>query len=53
MVLSGSARPQDIWMLDMRTNQFTQLTHSPHAGVDLTKMVRPELDATKRTMALN
>jgi dipeptidyl aminopeptidase/acylaminoacyl peptidase len=43
MVLSGSATPQDIWMLDMRTNQFRQLTHSPHAGVDLTKMVRPEL----------
>jgi dipeptidyl aminopeptidase/acylaminoacyl peptidase len=43
IVLSGAAAPQDIWMLDMRTKQFTQLTHSPHAGVDLTKMARPEL----------
>jgi len=43
MVLSGAAAPQDIWVLDMRTDQFTQLTHSPHAGVDLTKMARPEL----------
>jgi dipeptidyl aminopeptidase/acylaminoacyl peptidase len=43
MVLSGSATPQDIWVLDMRTQQLTQLTYSPHAGVDLTRMVRPEL----------
>jgi dipeptidyl aminopeptidase/acylaminoacyl peptidase len=43
MVLSGAATPQDIWVLDTRTNQFTQLTRSTHAGVDLTKMVRPEL----------
>ncbi len=42
MVLSGSTVPQDIRVLDTRTNQFTQLTHSPHAGVDLTTMVRPE-----------
>src|SRR5256714_10839471 len=27
----------------MRTKQFTQLTRSPHAGVDLSKLVRPEL----------
>lgn len=43
MVLSGATSPQDIWVLDVPTNQFTQLTHSPHAGVDLTKMARPEL----------
>jgi len=43
MVLSGSATPQDIWVLDMRTQQLTQLTYGPHAGVDLTRMVRPKL----------
>jgi len=43
MVLSGAASPADIWTLDLKTKQFTQLTDSPHAGVDLTKMVRPEL----------
>jgi len=43
MVLSGAALPADVWTLDLRTKQFTQLTHSQHAGVDLTKMVRPEL----------
>ncbi len=43
MVLSGAASPADVWTLDLRTKQFTQLTHSQHAGVDLIKMVRPEL----------
>lgn len=43
MVLSGAAAPEDVWVFEMRTQQFTQLTHSPHAGVDLTAMVRPEL----------
>jgi dipeptidyl aminopeptidase/acylaminoacyl peptidase len=43
LVLSGSSSPADVWVLDMRSKQFTQLTRSPHAGVDLTKLVRPEL----------
>jgi dipeptidyl aminopeptidase/acylaminoacyl peptidase len=43
MVLSGSASPANIWTLNLATKQFTQLTESPHAGVDLKKMVRPEL----------
>ncbi|HEV8160458.1 MAG TPA: S9 family peptidase, partial [Pyrinomonadaceae bacterium] len=37
------ASPADIWTLDLKTRQLAQLTDSPHAGVDLTKMVRPEL----------
>jgi len=43
MVLSGSSSPADIWTLDLSTKQFTQLTFSPHAGVDLTKMAHPQL----------
>ncbi|MEJ7862300.1 MAG: S9 family peptidase [Pyrinomonadaceae bacterium] len=43
IVLSGASSPADIWALDLKTRQFTRLTDSPHAGVDLTKMVRPEL----------
>lgn len=43
MVLSGASSPADIWTLDLKNRQFTRLTDSPHAGVDLTKMVRPEL----------
>lgn len=43
LVLAGSSSPADVWMFDMRSKQFTQLTKSPHAGVELTKLVRPEL----------
>jgi dipeptidyl aminopeptidase/acylaminoacyl peptidase len=43
MSLSGAATPSDIWVLDLSSGQFRQVTHSPHAGVDLGKLVRPEL----------
>lgn len=43
LTLSGSSSPNDIWILDMSSKLFTQLTNSPHAGIDLTKLVRPEL----------
>jgi dipeptidyl aminopeptidase/acylaminoacyl peptidase len=43
MVASGSSAPSDIHLLDLKTQRFTQLTHSPHAGVDLATMIRPEL----------
>lgn len=42
MALSGAASPADIWTLDLDTKQFTQLTYSPHVGVDLTKLARPQ-----------
>ena len=35
--------PPDIWIMDVATGSFRQLTKSPHAGVDLAKLVRPEL----------
>ncbi len=43
MVASGSAAPSDIWVLERHTGRFHQVTHSPHAGVELSKLVRPEL----------
>ena len=43
MVLSGSAAPMDVWVLDRSKGSFRQLTRSPHAGVDLASLVRPTL----------
>jgi dipeptidyl aminopeptidase/acylaminoacyl peptidase len=43
LVLNGAAAPSDVWVLDLGTGQFRQITHSPHAGVDLNELVRPKL----------
>ncbi|MGI9516147.1 MAG: prolyl oligopeptidase family serine peptidase [Pirellulaceae bacterium] len=43
MVVSGSSSPSDIWVLDRRNQQLTQVTYSPHAGVDLSSLIQPEL----------
>jgi dipeptidyl aminopeptidase/acylaminoacyl peptidase len=43
LALSGSAAPQDIWVMNTATGTLAQLTFSPHAGVDLRSLVRPEL----------
>ncbi len=43
LVVSGAATPADIWIMDVGTGVFRQLTKSPHAGIDLAKLVRPEL----------
>jgi dipeptidyl aminopeptidase/acylaminoacyl peptidase len=43
MTLSGAAAPSDVWILDRKSSEFRQLTHSPHAGVDLESLVRPRL----------
>ena len=43
MVISGASSPADIWVLDTSSKQATQLTQSPHAGIDLSMLVRPEL----------
>lgn len=42
-VASGSAAPQDIWILERSSQTLRQITHSPHAGVDLQQLVRPTL----------
>ena len=43
MTLSGSAAPTDIWILDRDAGTLNQITHSPHAGIALDALVRPEL----------
>lgn len=43
LVAAGSAAPQNIHVLDLKSQRFTQISRSPHAGVDLATMVRPEL----------
>lgn len=43
LAASGSARPLDIWVLDRSNKRFRQVTQSPHPGVALDSLVRPEL----------
>jgi dipeptidyl aminopeptidase/acylaminoacyl peptidase len=43
VVASGASAPSDIWILDIPGGSFRQLTRSPHAGIDLAALVRPEL----------
>ncbi len=42
-VASGAASPPDIWTLNVRNKRFSQITASPHAGIDLNQLIRPEL----------
>ncbi|HVE74110.1 MAG TPA: S9 family peptidase [Mycobacteriales bacterium] len=41
--ISGADRPVDIHLLDLASGRFGQITHSPHPGVDLAALVKPEL----------
>jgi dipeptidyl aminopeptidase/acylaminoacyl peptidase len=43
MTISGATAPPDVWVLDVASSRLTQVTQTPHDGVDLTKLVRPEL----------
>lgn len=43
MTVSGSAAPADIWVLNLKSGAFTRVTESPHAGVVLANLARPEL----------
>lgn len=43
MSAQGAAAPPDTWTLRLRSSAFQQVTRSPHAGVKLEEMVRPEL----------
>jgi dipeptidyl aminopeptidase/acylaminoacyl peptidase len=43
LVLNGAAAPSDVWVLDLDSGHFRQITHSPHAGVNLDELVHPKL----------
>jgi dipeptidyl aminopeptidase/acylaminoacyl peptidase len=43
LTVSGAAAPQDVWILDRAQGALRQLTRSPHAGIQLTNLVRPTL----------
>ena len=43
----GPAAPIDIWTWDLRDEKLRQVTHSPHAGIDLGSLVRPTLATFK------
>ncbi len=42
-VFYGATMVPDIWVLDLEANTRQQITRSPHPGVDLSELVRPEL----------
>lgn len=41
--VSGSAMPTNVWRLNPASGVFTQISQTPHEGVDLAVLVRPEL----------
>ncbi|MDQ2869867.1 MAG: S9 family peptidase [Acidobacteriota bacterium] len=43
LVCSGASTPADVWVMDVATGALRQVTRSPHAGIDLAQLVRPEL----------
>ena len=43
LVASGSASVPNIWVYDRRSARMLQITDSPHAGIQLESLVRPEL----------
>jgi dipeptidyl aminopeptidase/acylaminoacyl peptidase len=43
ITVSGSAAPSDIWIYDVAASSLRRITRSPHAGIDLDTLVRPEL----------
>ncbi|HZU67212.1 MAG TPA: S9 family peptidase [Ktedonobacteraceae bacterium] len=40
---SGATAPRDIWVFELASGRLWQVTYSPHAGVVLSDIVRPEL----------
>jgi len=48
IVISGAAATPDVWLVDLAgknraSARMTQVTFSPHPGVDMSSLVRPEL----------
>lgn len=43
MAVGGATRPTDIWVFDVASKKSWQVTKSPHPGVQLAQLQRPEL----------
>ena len=43
LMIAGAALPWDVWVLEVGSHRLTHVTHSPHPGVDLDRLVQPEL----------
>lgn len=43
MTISGATAPPDVWLLEVGAGRLHRVTETPHAGVDLSALVRPEL----------
>lgn len=43
LTISGAAAPPDVWVMDIGAKALRQVTRMPHVGVDLSRLVRPEL----------
>jgi dipeptidyl aminopeptidase/acylaminoacyl peptidase len=43
LVGRGAANPSNVWVVDLDTGAARQVTDAPHPGVDLQRLVRPEL----------
>jgi dipeptidyl aminopeptidase/acylaminoacyl peptidase len=45
LAIGGSRLPTDVWVMDVESGvrSLRQVTHSPHEGVDLAKLAKPEL----------
>ena len=52
MTLAGSTAPPDLWQFDLASEKYTRLTWSPHNGVNMAALVRPELARSRRVLPL-
>lgn len=43
LAISGATQPSDIWVLERTSGTYRQVTRSPHPGIILTDLVRPQL----------
>ncbi|MDX1554407.1 MAG: S9 family peptidase [Xanthomonadales bacterium] len=43
LTVSGAASPTNVWVLEVEYGTFMQVSNSPHDGVSLESLVRPEL----------
>ena len=43
LVLNGAAAPSNVWVLDLTSRRFHQVTYSAHPGINLDNLVRPKL----------